>query len=193
MKYIAILALAVGALARPQDASSITSAPPTAASAALTPQVSCALACNPGDVTCQAACLGIARPNSSQVVETNECAAKCDQGDGSPAATEKFSQCVQACISSHFPSSQTAFGGPGNAAPSGAASSAGATGAVQSAASSAAASGASKAASATGSQATGSATSSTTASTSSPGAGNSVQVQAAGVGLAGLVFALFAL
>jgi len=189
MKYIAILALAVGALARPQDASSITSAPPTAASAALTPQVSCALACNPGDVTCQAACLGIARPNSSQVVETNECAAKCDQGDGSPAATEKFSQCVQGCISSHFPSSQTAFGGPGNAAPSGAASSAGATGAAQSAASS----GASKAASATGSQATGSATSSTTASTSSPGAGNSVQVQAAGVGLAGLVFALFAL
>jgi hypothetical protein len=140
MKYTVILALAVGAFARPQDASSITSAPASAASAALTPQVSCALACDPADVTCQASCMGIARPNSSQAVETNECAAKCDQGDGSPAATEKFSQCVQSCIASFFPSSQTvavpAVGSAGasqSGAPSAGAS---ATGAAQSAASS---------------------------------------------------------
>lgn len=51
--------------------------------------------------------MGIARPNTSQVVETNECAAKCDQGDGSKADSDKFSDCVQSCIASFFPSSQT--------------------------------------------------------------------------------------
>ena len=131
MKYAAIiLSLAIGAFALPQDASSTTSAPATTAAAALTSQQSCALACDAGDVTCQAACLGIAHPNSSQAVETTECAEKCDQGDGSPGATEKYSQCVQACIASYFPSSQTVA--VGAAASSGAAT----TGSAASAASS---------------------------------------------------------
>ncbi|KAF2869429.1 hypothetical protein BDV95DRAFT_99443 [Massariosphaeria phaeospora] len=107
MKYSTVLlSFVVGAFAIPQDAS-ITSAPAAAASGNLTPSQSCAIACTPGDVTCQAACLGIARPNESQVIGTNECAAKCDQGDGSPEATQKFSDCVQGCIGSLFPSSQT--------------------------------------------------------------------------------------
>jgi hypothetical protein len=58
---------------------------------------------------CQAACLGNARPNASQVIETNNCAAKCDQGDGSAAAAISFGRCVDGCINSLFPSSQTAF------------------------------------------------------------------------------------
>jgi hypothetical protein len=128
MKYSAIIvSLAVGAFAVPQ-ASTITSPPASVASASLTPQVSCALACPSGDVTCQAACVGIARPNSSQAVETTECAEKCDQGDGSPAATEKYSQCVQACIASFFPSSQTAaVGGASSGAPAATTGSAGAS------------------------------------------------------------------
>jgi hypothetical protein len=58
---------------------------------------------------CQAACLGNARPNASQVIDTNNCAAKCDQGDGSAAAATAFARCVDGCINSLFPSSQTAF------------------------------------------------------------------------------------
>ena len=72
--------------------------------------------------------MGIARPNSSQAVETNECAAKCDQGDGSPDATQKFSDCVQGCIASLFPSSQTGSQIPGAAASSAAGSGTGASG-----------------------------------------------------------------
>jgi len=108
MKYATvILALAAGAFAIPQ-AASVTPAPSTPSPATgLTPAVSCAMACKPGDVTCQAACLGNARPNASQAIATNECAAKCDQGDGSPAASDAYSKCVQSCINSLFPSSQT--------------------------------------------------------------------------------------
>ena len=122
MKYSAVLLFAVGAFAIPQDAS-ITSAPASAPSAVLTPQQSCAVACPEGDVTCQAACVGVARPNSSQAVETTECAAECDQGDGSPEATQRYSDCVQSCIAKLFPSSQT-VNVPGGAAASNAASNA---------------------------------------------------------------------
>jgi len=136
MKYsAALLALAAGVFALPQESgSSITSAP--VASASLTPQVSCALSCDPADVTCQAACLGIARPNSSQAVETNECAAKCDQGDGSPSATEKYAKCQQDCFASLFPSTQTiAPFAPGAASSAGASAGASATGSSSGAAS----------------------------------------------------------
>lgn len=60
--------------------------------------------------------MGIARPNSSQAVETTECAAKCDQGDGSAEESQKFSDCVQSCIAKLFPSSQTGSLIPGAAA-----------------------------------------------------------------------------
>lgn len=98
----------MGAFAIPQQASTITSAPATtSAPSNLTPQQSCAIACDPSDLACRAACVGVARPNASQAVETTECAARCDQGNGSPADTQKYSDCVQSCISSLFPSSQT--------------------------------------------------------------------------------------
>jgi hypothetical protein len=108
MKYTVILAFVAGAFAIPQ--ASITGAPAaTSIPSGLSPAISCALACTPGDVMCQAGCLGNARPNASQVVDTNNCAAKCDQGDGSVEASNAFSNCVQGCINSLFPSSQTAF------------------------------------------------------------------------------------
>ena len=123
MKYAAVLlALAAGAFAIPQ-AASITPAPATPSTpSGLTPAVSCALACTAGDVTCQAACLGNARPNTSQVLATNDCVAKCDQGDGSAAAIAAYSKCTQNCINSLFPSSQTGTLA-GNAQASGAAAS----------------------------------------------------------------------
>jgi hypothetical protein len=178
MKYSAVLlALAVGAFAMPQEASQITSAPSASQTPNLTPQVSCALACDPADVTCQAACLGAARPNSSQAVATNECAAKCDQGDGTPEATDKFSQCVQSCIASLFPSSQT-VNIPGGASGTGAA----ATG--SNAPTGSAASGSSRP--------TGSSTESGANPAESTGAAASNNIQAVGAGLAGLL-AIFAL
>ncbi|KAF2270730.1 hypothetical protein CC78DRAFT_574020 [Lojkania enalia] len=190
MKYSAILvALVAGAFARPQEASTITSAPASAASVSLTPQQSCATACPAGDVTCQAACFGVARPNSSQASETNECAAQCDQGDGSPEATEKYAECQQACFASLFPSTQTAgFNAP---VPSQAASNAAsATNAAETAASS----GASQAVSGTGAESTPSGSASGSAASTTPtGAANANNAQYAGAaGIVGL-FALFAL
>jgi len=189
MKYsIVLLSLLSTALAAPQAASSTITSAASVVSAALTPAQTCIASCPAGDVNCQAACVGAAHPNSSQVDQTTQCAMKCDQGDGSPAATEKYSQCVQACIASYFPTSQTVAAGP---AGSGVASSgASATGSAAGAASS----GAAKTASATGTQATGSATGAA-ASASKTGAAaiNNAQVGASAAGLAGLFMAIFAL
>lgn len=129
MKYSAVLLFAVGAFATPQ-AASVTSAPASAPiPSGLSAPVSCALACDAGDVTCQAACLGNARPNASQAIATNECAAKCDQGDGSTPASQAYAKCVDACINSLFPSTQTAnIPGAGAAAAPSAASGAAASG-----------------------------------------------------------------
>ncbi|KAF2634941.1 hypothetical protein P280DRAFT_554170 [Massarina eburnea CBS 473.64] len=183
MKYAIVLAaFAAGALAVPQQSGTITSAP-AAASVTLGPQLSCVATCKAGDVTCQAACLGIARPNESQVIDTNECAAKCDQGDGSPEATNKYAECQQNCFYSKFPSSQTAFGA-GNAVASSAAS-AGASvtdsaGSIIASRTSALASGASGSASGTAAHASGSA------------GANTKAVKLVGAGLAGFM-AIFAL
>lgn len=178
MKYAAVLlAFAIGAFASPQ-AASVTNAPvATSIPSGLTPAVSCALACNAGDVTCQAACLGNARPNASQAIETNECAAKCDQGDGSVEDAKEYAKCVDSCINSLFPSSQTAFA-PGGAAASNAASAASGTNAANPTASA-------------GSRQSGSA-SGTGASPQSTGAADTNSARIAGAGLAGLL-AIFAL
>ncbi|KAF2442439.1 hypothetical protein P171DRAFT_474804 [Karstenula rhodostoma CBS 690.94] len=202
MKYsVAILAFAAGVLALPQDAS-ITSAP--VASASLTPAVSCVLDCEAGDVTCQAACMGNARPNSQQVVDTNNCAAACDQGSGSKEDTEAYAKCQQDCFASLFPSSQTNFqgaaGGVSHAASAAASAASSAVASATNAAGSAvssvqpvASAARSGAESATGSDApSGSETGSGAQSTDSPGAASANSVKIAGAGLAGLL-AIFAL
>jgi hypothetical protein len=43
-----------------------------------------------------------------QVSETNECAAKCPQGNGTYSESWNYASCLQACISSYYPTSQTA-------------------------------------------------------------------------------------
>ncbi|KAF2808564.1 uncharacterized protein BDZ99DRAFT_359690, partial [Mytilinidion resinicola] len=107
MKYSAIIlsTLIAVAFARPNASATVTAAPSVVSG--LSPAQTCIAACKAGDVDCEAACVGAAHPNSSQVVDTTQCAMKCDQGDGSPAATQKYSACVQACIANHFPTSQT--------------------------------------------------------------------------------------
>ncbi|KAJ4382863.1 hypothetical protein N0V86_002088 [Didymella sp. IMI 355093] len=108
-----------------------------------------------------------------EAVETTECAAKCDQGDGSAEATQKYSDCVQSCIASLFPSSQTAnVPGAGAAASGSAATGNGASG-------SAAATGSNRAsgsAAATGSD----------ASASAPAQATGAATRMEGAGLAGL-------
>ncbi|OCL09321.1 hypothetical protein AOQ84DRAFT_291452 [Glonium stellatum] len=187
MKYsIVLLSLLATAFAVPQGASSTITSAASVVSAALTPAQSCIASCSAGDVNCQAACVGAAHPNSSQVDQTTQCAMGCDQGDGSPAATEKYSQCVQACISSYFPTSQTVAAAPaGSGVASTGASGTGATGAARTG-------------SATGTQTTGSATGSATgaaASASKTGAAviNNAQLGASAAGFAGLFMAIFAL
>ncbi|KAL5115307.1 hypothetical protein ACEQ8H_006820 [Pleosporales sp. CAS-2024a] len=179
MKYTTvILGLAAGAFAVPQ--ASITSAPAAPVPTGVSPQVSCALACSAGDVTCAAACLGNARPNASQAIDTNKCAANCDQGDGSAQAAQAYSQCVAGCINSLFPSTQTAFGA-GGAAQASRASSVAAGASATTGSASPTASGASK------TPASGS-----SAAPHSTGAADVTSARLAGVGLAGLV-AVFAL
>ncbi|KAF9735880.1 hypothetical protein PMIN06_011801 [Paraphaeosphaeria minitans] len=193
MKYsVAILAFAASVLALPQESASITSVP--VASASLSPAVSCVLDCTPGDVTCQAACMGNARPNSQQVVETNNCAAACDQGNGSKEASEAYAKCQQDCFASLFPSSQTNFqGAAGGVSSAASAAASAATSAVASATNAAGSALSSAAESATSSgAATGSETGSGAQSTESPGAASANSVKIAGAGLAGLM-AIFAL
>lgn len=179
MKYTtALIAFAAGALAQ-ESSSSITSAPSATALPEVAPSISCVSACTPGDVTCQASCLGIARPNSSQAVETTECAARCDQGDGSAEDTKQYSDCVQSCIANLFPSSQTVNIPGQGAAPSGSA--------VTSGDASATATGSNRA-SGSGASQTGSAASAS-ASAQATGAANPIRV--GGAGLAGLLAAFF--
>jgi len=182
MKYSAvILALAVGAFALPQEASSITSAPPSGTSASLTPQQTCLNACDATDVTCRAQCLGVARPNESQVADTTDCAMECNQGSGSPEDTKKYGDCLQKCYADFFPSSQTLGG---NAPNGGAATGTAATG-------TAAENGPSGTAQGTGAEPTGDATGSAAPESTGAAAINSVHI--AGAGLAGLVLAVFSL
>lgn len=188
MKYsIALVALAAVAFALPQEQSSITSAP--APSASLDPRIaslmSCVQSCDPTDVTCQAQCAGVARPNSSQAVETNECAAKCDQGDGSKEQTEAYAKCQADCFASLFPSTQTAAPFAPGAASSGAA------GTTASGSNSASAGSSPTGTGAQQTDASGSPTGSATQG-SGTGAANSNSAKILGAGLAGFL-AVFAL
>jgi hypothetical protein len=105
MQFItSVLALSLAAFASAQS-TTVSTSPTT--TYALTPQQTCLATCKAGDVNCQAACIGAAHPNSSQVSQTNECAAKCVQGDGSTSQTNLYAQCISACIASYYPTTQT--------------------------------------------------------------------------------------
>ena len=40
----------------------------------------------------------VPNPSDTDAIKTNECAAKCDQGDGTEAATNAYSVCISNCI-----------------------------------------------------------------------------------------------
>jgi cobalamin biosynthesis Mg chelatase CobN len=64
--------------------------------------LSCINECDPADVNCLADCNPVPSPNESQVIDTNECFAECDQGDGSEEQTEAYANCTQQCIQDLF-------------------------------------------------------------------------------------------
>ncbi|KAF7558325.1 hypothetical protein G7046_g5829 [Stylonectria norvegica] len=72
----------------------------------LTPAQSSAAACidkcDVGDVDCQSHCVAVPSPSDDQANDTTKCAAACDQGDGSAEATQKYSTCVQDCITKNY-------------------------------------------------------------------------------------------
>ncbi|KAL2756371.1 hypothetical protein ACRALDRAFT_2027920 [Sodiomyces alcalophilus JCM 7366] len=125
MRFHAALLAGAFALAHAQESgapdNSVISIPtPTgvdpAASSAAARVNACLGACDSGDVVCQAACIAVPAPNASQAVDATNCAARCDQGDGSPADTEAYSRCVGQCVSQHFFSEGQGTPQPTNAA-----------------------------------------------------------------------------
>jgi len=57
------------------------------------------------DVNCQADCVGVPHPSELDMKKTTSCIASCDQGDGSMAASIKYTQCRKACIDRYVLSS----------------------------------------------------------------------------------------
>ncbi|KAH0544205.1 hypothetical protein FGG08_001650 [Glutinoglossum americanum] len=153
-----------------------------------TPQEICLGKCSPSDVDCQAACITVPAPNQSMANETHDCAAKCNQGNGSPSDTEAYSNCVQGCISSYFYST----GGSAATAKPNASGSASAGSAAATGTGTGAATGTGKGSVATGSN-SGSASATGTESAKATGAANSMQVGASFAGVAGIMAAIFAL
>jgi hypothetical protein len=125
---LAFVALASANLMPRDNSTSIASPAPATTTYSLTPTQICLQSCAAGDVNCQAACVGSAHPNSVQVSETNDCAAKCPQGNGTYTESENYASCLQACISSYYPTSQTVGAVGGGSASTVASNAASATG-----------------------------------------------------------------
>ncbi|KAJ5207442.1 hypothetical protein N7491_001928 [Penicillium cf. griseofulvum] len=68
----------------------------------LTPEAECAKSCEATDICCTAKCYKVPCPSDNQANDTNECVAACPQGNGSPADTQKYTDCEQSCYRSHF-------------------------------------------------------------------------------------------
>ncbi|KAI5466119.1 hypothetical protein BGZ63DRAFT_375366 [Mariannaea sp. PMI_226] len=65
-------------------------------------QIACLDKCDAGDVDCQSHCITVPSPDKTQVNNTINCVGNCKQGDGSKAATDAYSKCVQSCISDNY-------------------------------------------------------------------------------------------
>jgi len=134
------------------------------------------------DICCQANCVKVPCPNSSQVNATTECAARCPQGNGTAGDTAQYASCQSSCISSFFLTANSAStSSSGSAATNNAASTTGSVETTSATGSGSASSGASSTASATGS------------SSSSKGAADHLQLGVTSAGILGLVAMAFAL
>jgi hypothetical protein len=101
-----LLTLALSAIAAAQV--TVTTTNTATLTHTFTPQETCIAACAPTDVNCQAGCVGVPHPGDAQMNATTNCVANCDQGDGSKAATDAYTACRNACISSYIVLSGTA-------------------------------------------------------------------------------------
>ncbi|KAB8074145.1 hypothetical protein BDV29DRAFT_174053 [Aspergillus leporis] len=116
MKFnlLALTTLLAVAAAQSSDTAAATTTTTTAATttASLSPEQSCALKCDKTDGCCIAACFKVPCPNASQANDTNNCVAACPQGTGTPSDTQRYIDCSNRCLSSHF-FPITATGGSG--------------------------------------------------------------------------------
>ncbi|WEW58774.1 hypothetical protein PRK78_004242 [Emydomyces testavorans] len=124
MKYSSVIAFSLIAVASAQSQSASPSASaPATSTVPLSPAASCALKCPQADVCCQALCVGVPCPDAGMANKTNDCAAHCNQGKGTPADIDAYAKCQAACISSYFFSgTATLPAATGSAAPSNGAS-----------------------------------------------------------------------
>ncbi|CAI7651397.1 unnamed protein product [Penicillium bialowiezense] len=67
-----------------------------------TPETECAKQCDPRDICCTAKCYKVPCPSDNQADDTNSCVSACPQGTGTPADIQRYSDCEQSCLSSHF-------------------------------------------------------------------------------------------
>ncbi|KAI2466393.1 hypothetical protein F4781DRAFT_434462 [Annulohypoxylon bovei var. microspora] len=62
----------------------------------------CLKACDLGDVTCQAACISVPSPDTTNVNKTTECVAACPQGNGTATDNLDYANCVNQCIAEYY-------------------------------------------------------------------------------------------
>ncbi|KAG8169818.1 hypothetical protein KVR01_000563 [Diaporthe batatas] len=185
-----IVAGALAMFACAQDTTGTTSSTATAATtdAAQASTLACLDACDAGDVNCRAVCLGVPHPDAGQVNATTECAAKCDQGDGSKSDTDAYGACVDDCIANNFYTSggtPQATAGSGSSGSTASGSSASATSTSDSSDDSSS--------STSGSGSSGTSSSSSESATASGSAADSIKVGMTGLGLLGFIAAAVAL
>ncbi|KAK6227015.1 hypothetical protein QIS74_00570 [Colletotrichum tabaci] len=209
MRFTSIIVTGALAILASAQATS-TSTAVSAASSEQAVITECLKGCPATDVNCQSKCISVwyplppyviagrrsrsvfvmqaflvPNPNESQVNQTTACVAACDKGDGSPEATQKYSDCSQKCISQYFFS---AGGTPAATAASGS----GASGGASAATASASGSGAAASASGTATRASGSAATGTDAAATGSTTPNAAPalIGSASFGVVGIIGAL---
>lgn len=94
---------ALVAAASAQDTTASSEATPTyAMDPAQSSTLACIDSCDPTDLSCIAHCNPVPDPSDQQAIDTTECVANCDQGDGSEADTNAYAECMANCITENF-------------------------------------------------------------------------------------------
>ncbi|WQF77936.1 hypothetical protein CDEST_02950 [Colletotrichum destructivum] len=186
MRFTSIIVTGALAILASAQATS-TSTAVSAASSEQAVITECLKGCPATDVNCQSKCISVPNPNESQVNQTTACVAACDQGDGSPEDTQKYSDCSQNCIKQYFFS---AGGTP--AATAGSGSGSAASGGASAATASASGSGAAASAFGTATRASGSAATGTDAAATGATTPNAAPalIGSASFGVVGIIGAL---
>jgi len=91
----------------------------TTTSVSMSPQASCLTHCPQDEnwANCAAQCEGVPHPETSNVIDTTKCSMECDQGDGSPADTKAYGECLQKCSDQFYYTTNSGVAVPTTAAP----------------------------------------------------------------------------